>query len=147
MRARLESIRVSTQSLLNYYWKFVIEECVDYFWVWQFEFSFCTWSYKILLVVIGCHQGLSQCHIAMTTSDSIPCGAIALMAGFYFISIGVNANSNNRGYFAAVFMTRSLQILMHCKHELTSTRERDVFVCVYCDGVEGSLHSGTIFMG
>ena len=30
---------------------------------------------------------------------------IGLMAGFYFISIGVNANSNNLGYFAAVLMT------------------------------------------
>ena len=53
------------------------------------------------------------------------------MAGFYIISIGVNANSDNRGYFAAVFMTHSLEILMHCEHELTSTRECDVFVCVY----------------
>jgi hypothetical protein len=46
---------------------------------------------------------------------------------------GVNANSDYRGYFAAVFMTRSLEILMHCEHEFTSTRECDVFVCVYCD--------------
>ena len=55
------------------------------------------------------------------------------MAGFYIILIGVNANSDNRGYFAAVFMTGSLEILLHCKHELTSTWECDGFVCVYCD--------------
>ena len=55
------------------------------------------------------------------------------MAGFYIILIDVNANSDNCGYFAAVFMTHSLQIFMHCKHKLTSTRECDVFVCVYCD--------------
>ena len=53
------------------------------------------------------------------------------MAGFY--TVGVNANSDNRGYFAAVSMTRSLEILINCEHELTSTRECDVFVCVYCD--------------
>ena len=45
----------------------------------------------------------------------------------------MNANSNNRGNFAPVIVTHSLQILMHCKHELTSTREYDVSVCVYCD--------------
>ena len=58
---------------------------------------------------------------------------ITLMAGFYFILIGVNANSNNCGYFVAVFMTHSLQISIHCKHEMASTWEFDVCVCVYCD--------------
>jgi hypothetical protein len=35
------------------------------------------------------------------------------MASFHLISIGMNANSNNCGHFAAVFVTSSLQILMH----------------------------------
>ena len=58
---------------------------------------------------------------------------ITLMAGFYLIFIGVNANSNNRGYFVAAFITHSHQILMHCKHKLTSTWEGDESVCIYCD--------------